>query len=476
MSDFLLQLGQNQSARKLIKGLGLPIPMPQALARAAGPYEERPLADQPVVVGGAGALGEVIAETLARAGANPFVLGDDSLVHAFDAPGQAYGRPSKVLEPTDLPQGFQVHGLVFDATGVAAPADLRGLYDLFHPLVKSLARCGRAVVLARPASAAGSPAEAAARAAIEGFTRSLAKEIGKRGATAQLVVVDEGSEDRLEPVLRFLLSRRSAFVTGQVLHVSARAKAADGAPPRTRPLENRTVLVTGAARGIGAATARLLADEGARVLCLDRPADDAPLSQIAREIGGQVVLCDITAADAAEVIAREAGERGIDVVVHNAGITRDKTLARMDAERWDQTLEVNLDAVVRVTDALLARGTLRDGGRIVCLSSIAGLAGNLGQTNYAASKAGIVGLVEKLAGDLAGRGITVNAIAPGFIETRLTAAIPVMIREVARRLSAVGQGGLPRDVGDAITFLATPGAQGLTGGVLRVCGGAFVGR
>jgi 3-oxoacyl-[acyl-carrier protein] reductase len=118
---------------------------------------------------------------------------------------------------------------------------------------------------------------------------------------------------------------------------------------------------------------------------------------------------------------------------------------------------------------------LRDGGRVICLSSIAGIAGNVGQTNYAASKAGIIGYVSALSEKLASRGITVNAIAPGFIETRLTAAIPVAIREVARRMSALGQGGLPEDVGQALVFLASPGSQGITGRTLRVCGGSLVG-
>jgi 3-oxoacyl-[acyl-carrier protein] reductase len=162
-------------------------------------------------------------------------------------------------------------------------------------------------------------------------------------------------------------------------------------------------------------------------------------------------------------------------VVHNAGITRDKTLAKMKPEGWDQAVAVNLGSVLRITDVLVNEKVLRDGGRLICLSSVAGLAGNLGQTNYAASKAGVAGFVRGLAPSLAKRGITVNAVAPGFIETRLTAAIPVMIREAGRRLAALGQGGLPRDVGDLITFLATPGAQGVTGQVIRVCGGALIG-
>ena len=166
---------------------------------------------------------------------------------------------------------------------------------------------------------------------------------------------------------------------------------------------------------------------------------------------------------------------GVDVVVHNAGVTRDKTLAKMSESQWDLAVDVNLGAVARITEALVQRKVLREGGRIVCLSSVAGIAGNVGQTNYAASKAGVVGFVRRLAPELADRGVTVNAIAPGFIETRLTDAMPTMIREVARRLSALGQGGRPEDVGQAIAFLSTPGAVGVTGHLLRVCGGALVG-
>jgi 3-oxoacyl-[acyl-carrier protein] reductase len=481
MSDFLLELGKNPNARKLIKTLGLPIPVPEPLRRARGPYTERELDEARIVVGGGSALGKQLAETLAVAGATPFVIGDASLVTAFAAPGEAYGRRSTSLEIGDLPESLAIDGLVFDATGFTTPGDLGQLHAFFHPLVARLCRGGRAVVLGRPADAVKTAEAAAAAAALEGFVRSLAKEIGKRGATAQLVQCAAGAEDRLPGVLRFVLSRRSAFMTGQPIRVStaARVDAAAATPTRwSRPLEGKVALVTGAARGIGEATARLLAAEGAHVVCLDRPADDGPTSQVARSIGGSVLLIDLSDPAAAAAIADELGKRHgkIDIVVHNAGITRDKTLAKMSADKWDQAVTVNLDVVVKATRALLDGKVLRDGGRVICLSSVAGIAGNVGQTNYAASKAGIIGFVEKLAPELGKKGITVNAIAPGFIETRLTAAIPVMIREVGRRLSALGQGGLPDDIGQAILFLATPGASGITGNVLRVCGGALIGK
>lgn len=476
MNDILLEISRNPQARKVIQSLGLPIPLPPELARAKGPYEDRPLEGGQVAVGSSpgATLGAALAEVIVSAGGEPVLFGSQS-TEAWYAAGEAYGRPVRVANG-EAPEGFAPQALVFDASGIDEVSGLRSLYDFFHPLMSRLRRSGRVVVLGRPPESSATPEGTAAQAGLEGFVRSVAKEVGRRGATAHVVYVEPGAEKRLAGVLRFLLSRRSVFVSGQPFRVSARAAGHDENLPWVRPLENKVVLVTGAARGIGEATSRILAAEGAKVVCLDRPADDGPTSALAREIGGSVLLCDIGAPDAPKKIAGELKERfgGVDVVVHNAGITRDKTLGKMKEEYWDQAVDINLGAVVRITDELLG-GTLRDGGRVVCLSSVAGIAGNMGQTNYSASKAGIVGFVRGLSEQVAPRGITVNAVAPGFIETRLTAAIPFMIREAGRRLSNLGQGGRPEDVGQLITFLATPGAQGLTGQVVRVCGGALIG-
>lgn len=471
MSDFLLE---NHVARKVIQTLRLPLPVPTPLQREIGPFRERPLDDDRILVGGCGAspTSTAIAWSLARAGAMPFVDQDGARARFAD-PGEAYGRPCTLIDPTRLPAGLRLNGLVFDATEIGRPEDLGQLYAFFHPWVRHL-KSGARIVVVGPSHEAMDVHAATVAMALEGFVRSLAKELGKRGTTAQLLRLTPGAEAGLEGPLRFFLSRRAAFITGQPLTVRAPLQT-HGASWATS-LAGKVALVTGAARGIGAATAEQLAAEGAHVICLDRPADDAQVSQVARAVRGTVLLADVGAPDTPQFVTKSIEERfgGVDIVVHNAGITRDKTLGRMSIDQWDDTLRVNLLGVAAMTDALL-RGTLRDHGRLIVLSSVAGLAGNVGQTNYAASKAGLLGYVRALGPRLAERGITANAIAPGFIETRLTAAIPVAIREAARRLSSLGQGGQPRDVADAITFLATPQASSIQNQVLRVCGGALIG-
>jgi len=483
MADFLVELGTHPRARRVIKTLGLPIPLPARLEREVGPWPERPLQDRPVLVctGPGAELTSELADTLAAAGADPWLVdlapsgGERRVPETWTRAGEAWGRTPRVLAPDEVPERLHPYALVLDATGVTTAADLRTLYDFFHPRMRTIARCGRLVVLGRDPQRRRNPEAAAAAAALEGFVRSAAREVGRIGATANLVTLQNGAEDGLSPVLRFLLSPRSAYVSGQPFRIESGVKGPKRLP-HTRPLEGRVALVTGAARGIGAATARALAREGARVVVLDRPEDDRPASRVAEEVQGALLLCDLATEGAAQIITSflEAHFDGkVDVVVHNAGITRDRMLVNMSEDQWDLTLAVNLAAVLRVTEAL--DPLLQDGGRVVCLSSTVGISGNAGQTNYATSKAGLIGFVRVLAPSLKKRGITVNAVAPGFIETRLTDAIPVATREVARRLSNLSQGGLPEDVAEVITFLASPGAYGITGEVIRVCGGSFVG-
>jgi 3-oxoacyl-[acyl-carrier protein] reductase len=375
-----------------------------------------------------------------------------------------------VLARTGLPQGSaDPAAVVLDATGVRDVDTLAEVHAALHPVVRSVAASGRVLVLGAPLDAADHH-RSAAQHALEGFTRSLGKEIG-RGRTVNLVRLSDAAA--AESTLRFLLSPRSAYVSGQVVEVGAGEVTAPA--DWDRPLAGRTALVTGAARGIGEAVAETLARDGARVVILDVPSAQADARRVAERLGGTALALDITAEDAGERIAAALPD-GLDVLIHNAGITRDRRLVNMPAERWSQVLEVNLGSVLRTTDALLAKGALRSGGRIVATASIAGLAGNAGQTNYGASKAGVVGLVRSLAPRaLAEHGVTVNAVAPGFVETRMTAAIPLLIREAGRRMNSLAQGGLPADVAETTAWLAHPASGTVNGQVVRVCGQSLLG-
>ncbi|MBZ0271505.1 3-oxoacyl-ACP reductase, partial [bacterium] len=381
------------------------------------------------------------------------------------------------VPPDAVPPEFAADILVYDASGAADPAALEEAYEFFHGFIRHLDACGRIVVIGRPPQLLGETPAAAAAQALDGFMRSLAKEVGRNGSTANLVTVEPGAEARLGAVVRFVASERSAFVTGQAFPVTVTATAGAGKDLHdVKPLAGKVAVVTGAARGIGAETARRLAEEGATVVVVDRPDDLAEADKTAKAIGGVAFALDVTAPDAPNKLDAYLREThgGVDIIVHNAGVTRDKTIANMKPEAWRLTVDVSVGAPLRIMETLM-KGTLRKGGRVVCLSSIAGIAGNRGQTNYAAAKAGVIGMVRHLSARLAPEGTTVNAVAPGFIETRMTAAMPAANREVARRIAALSQGGQPQDVAEVITFLASPGAVGVTGAVIRVCGGNLVG-
>ncbi|MGH8875820.1 MAG: 3-oxoacyl-ACP reductase [Stackebrandtia sp.] len=438
MPDRYRSFANSSLGGPVVRGLGLPRPAPLRRHRPDSP--EIP---GPVLLGGSREL----AEQLTR-------------------------RLNAEVHTTDSESGHA--GLIFDATGIGTFEQLRGLYDFFHPRLRRLPDCGRVLVLGAIPGESSDPETVAVQSALSGFTRSLGKEL-RSGATAQLLRLDTGAVDGLESTLRFFLSYRSAFVSGQEITVRPATTSATLDPQR--PLADRVAVVTGAARGIGAVTAATLAQRGAHVVCLDLPAAGEKLAAVAGDCGGSALQLDLTAPNAPSTLANWLAERhgGVDIVVHNAGITRDKTLARMSEAQWDTVMEVNLAVPHRVTAELLDRGLLREPGRIVALSSVSGIAGNRGQTNYAASKSGLIGLVEALASSVSDRDITANAVAPGFIETRMTAAMPIVEREAGRRLSSLSQGGLPVDVAETVAWLAEPGSSGVTGNVVRVCGQSLLG-
>ncbi|MCX2713114.1 3-oxoacyl-ACP reductase [Mycolicibacterium sp. J2] len=369
-------------------------------------------------------------------------------------------------------------GLVFDATGITEPAGLKALYEFFTPVLRNLGPSGRVVVIGTTPSEAATPHEHIVQRALEGFTRSLGKEL-RHGATVSLVYLAADAKagaTGLESTLRFILSGKSAYVDGQVFRVGA----ADSVPPADwdKPLAGKVAVVTGAARGIGATIAEVFARDGAAVVAVDVPQAEEALRQTADKVGGTALTLDVTSDDAVDAIIAHLKEHHggtLDVLVNNAGITRDKLLANMDESRWDAVIAVNLLAPLNLTEGLVAAGALGEGGRVIGLSSMAGIAGNRGQTNYATTKAGMIGIAETLAPVLAEKGITINAVAPGFIETKMTEAIPLATREVGRRLNSLFQGGQPVDVAELIAYFASPASNAVTGNTIRVCGQALLG-
>ncbi|MET8166478.1 3-oxoacyl-ACP reductase [Streptomyces sp. NPDC005329] len=457
MADRYLSFTATAPGRFLTARLGLP--QPAALSRWTA---ERPALDGHLLhLTAGGPSGLDLAPVLARTGL-PTTTETAGAGTGTEAAGAAAGTTGSA--GTTRPAA-----VVLDATGVRDVDALAEVHAALHPVLRSVAPSGRVVVLGAPLDARDHH-QAAVQQALEGFVRSLGKEIG-RGRTVNLVRLTDASA--AESTLRFLLSPKSAYVSGQVIGVGA--EAPDGPVDWVLPLIGRTALVTGGARGIGAAVAETLARDGAHVVVLDVPQADEDAHRVAARLGGSALTLDITAADAGERIAAELPD-GLDVLIHNAGITRDRRLVNMPAERWSSVLDVNLASVLRTTDALLAKGALRTGGRIVATASIAGLAGNAGQTNYGASKAGVAGLVRSLAPRaLAEHGVTVNAVAPGFIETRMTAAVPLFIREAGRRMNSLAQGGLPVDVAETTAWLAHPASGAVNGQVVRVCGQSLLG-
>ena len=473
MSDRYLEF-TNSSFGKTLSGL-LGLPSPPRLKRADAAYTTRPLGGQAVMLGGttAGDLAAPLLAALNEAGAAVQIApGHVGLARLKSAAAEA-GVALKT-EPNPEDRAAAAFAFVFDASGVDGPARLRELYDFMQPRVGRIPANGRVLILSRAPSAAATPAAQAALQGLRGFVRSFAKEIGKKGATANLLEVAPGADQALAGPLRFFLSSHSAYITGQTLPLSA--PPADIGQQFQQPLAGKVAVVTGAARGIGAAIAATLAREGAKVVGIDRPQEEGALGETLSKFDGYGLALDITAADAPQRIAEEMATRfgGVDIVVHNAGITRDKMLKNMAPHLWDMVIDVNFAAILRINEALLKQG-LNDGARMVCISSIGGIAGNAGQTNYGATKAGVMGYVEAMAQQMASRGGAINAVAPGFIETAMTAQMPTGPREVGRRLASLGQGGLPIDIAEAVTFLASPMAAAVNGRTLRVCGQNFVG-
>lgn len=449
MTDKYTQLVSQGLGKDVARKLGLPQPV---VLRRHEPGA--PLVTGPVLVSGDSAGADDLATTM---------LGWGLDVRRNALPKEKLGAIILVLDAVQHPEDLGKPVLT-------AAASLR-----------DLSPNGRVITISRTSQSARNPGSAAARQGIDGMLRSLAKEL-RAGATANGILLDEHLDEHLATTspsalgaLRFFLSGRSAYVDGQFITV----RSTSGSLPNDayKPLAGKVAVVTGAARGIGAAIARTLHRDGAKVVAVDIPAAGDHLAAVANEVRGTALQLDISRDDAGHRIIEHAVERHgrLDIVVHNAGITRDRLLANMDEGRWQSVIAVNIAAQLRINEALLASEHFKESPRIVSVASTSGIAGNRGQTNYGASKGGVIGMVRSTAALMEPFGGTINAVAPGFIETEMTAKMPFAIREAARRLNSLKQGGQPQDVAEAIAFLASDAAGGISGEVLRVCGQQLVG-
>lgn len=449
MSDYLIDLANGNFTGKIVKSLGLPAP--KILKREKGGYTSTEFSNKKFLVGAA-----------SQAYAN------ESIQQSLKSLGVANLK-------TSLSDGEKTDVIIYDATGIKKTDDLIQLHQFFQLIIKKLAAHGKVVVFANDPQFYDDLETAVIGKGVEGFVRALGKEIGGKAANANLVYLNENAANQVNGVLRFLCSYRTTYVSGQVFRLTD--KIANEQIFEKELLKDKVAIVTGAARGLGAATVERLAEEGAKVICLDISFAKEALEETAKKVGGEALLMDISAENTPFEIAQYIKEKfgKIDVIVHNAGITRDKMLGNMTEEKWNQVIAVNLKAIMNIDKKLIADDLINEGGKIVCLSSVSGIAGNIGQTNYATSKAALITYVEKQSKLLADKKISINAVAPGFIETEMTKKIPAMIREFGRRLNAMSQGGQPRDVAELVAFLSCPESSAITGQTIRVCGQALIG-
>ncbi|MBI1288204.1 MAG: SDR family oxidoreductase [Flavobacteriales bacterium] len=362
------------------------------------------------------------------------------------------------------------NALVVDGRSVKDEAGLKAVFNQLQEGVKNIKANGKVLLYSVQPELIEDVTYSTYQRSLEGIARSLAKELGGRGTTVNLLKLPPNVElSNYTVPKQFFTSGRSAFITGQAVVLNEEA-------PKAGDLSDKVCVVTGGAGGIGSATVKRLAAEGATVIIADIPQMDERAKPLLSD-KVSFMGADLTNAEVRKQLLEDikAKHGRIDVLINNAGITRDKTMKNMPEHYWDQVIAINLTAVIALTEEALAMGLIPEGGRIISTSSISGIAGNFGQTNYTATKAALIGYSASKAKELKAKGITINAIAPGYIETEMVKTMPLMTRIFAERLTSLAQAGKPEDIAEAMAFLAHPGAQAITGLVLRVCGGSFLG-
>lgn len=464
MKDAYLNFSNSRFGAKLTSMLGLPQPL--ILDRYND--NESTIINGPVLIGGQGTspVFNAVLSQLKK-------MSVHTTVHSQS------GYEHKNVEQWNK-ENTNIKGVIFDATNLSNSSQTISLHTFFKDCFRSISANGRVIIIGRPPENAGSIQKATVQRALEGLSRSLAKEL-RKAISVQLIYVEKNAENELESTLRFLLSAKSTYVSGQVIRIASNFLITN--PDNSvnefdwsKPLTGKKVLVTGASQGIGAAIAEVMVREGGDVICLDVPQTSKALKAIASKLSARSLELNLVDSNATEILVNSAKkDGGWDVIIHNAGITRDKTIANMPEEFWSSVIDVNLSSQERINNALLEAKLINANGRIICVSSISGIAGNRGQSNYALSKAGVIGMVQSMSPMLNTNNITINAVAPGFIETSMTAKMPFAVREAGRRLNSMSQGGHPVDVAEAIAWFANPASNGVSGNIVRVCGQSLLG-
>ena len=464
----LKDLSRTKLAQNLMKQAGFNAP--PELRRDHSQWHDQYYSEEVILLQGDGQFNRKLGGILRKHGAVVQVADADLIEKLQSCDGLAVSQVAV--------DQYQSRRVIYDASGVRTVAQLGELYEFFNQLTQNLGVNARVVFLNRPKAQCTSIEERTAWHGIEGFMRSFAKEIAAKGGIAQLFTIadEEVSLQRISAALEFFLSDYATYITGQVIAFDNQV-VGEVSGQLVGSLAGKTALVTGAAGGIGEAVVEALFHEGCHVIAVDHPGAMQQLQDLAAKCEGEALTVDFSQDNPEAYIVRQIIESNqkIDCVVHCAGITRDKTIKNMSRESWNAVLDINLHAVLAIDRALLAEDLIADGGRIITLSSISGIAGNFGQSSYSTSKAALIGYTQALAKELAPRGITVNAVAPGFIETPMTAKVPAVNKYFYKRLSIFSQAGLPIDVAHGICFLASPESVGISGRVLRICGGHIMG-
>jgi 3-oxoacyl-[acyl-carrier protein] reductase len=477
MSDLYLKLANSQLTQPLFQVLNLP--QPATLIRSEN-TSKLELEGNILIAATSNAFAvSGIYKALEHEQVSLFSARSNFSSLNLSAPPSSYKAKSTEIQIDNL-ENKQFKALVFDATGIKSSEELKQLYNVFTRSVKKISSNGRFVIIGQSPSQIDKSENSAVQGALLGFAKSLSKESGKKGITCNVIYVNKGAQKYIDAPLNFFLSPKAAYITGQSVELTNNSNK-QGKVNQDKPLTGKTAIVTGAAQGIGYQTAKTLARDGATVICLDIPVNESATKKLAQEINGHSLALDLNDENAVDTICSTIGAQlgVIDIIVHNAGITRDKTLANMPEHFWDQVININLSKVIDINSALIEKQLLSSNARIICISSISGIAGNFGQSNYASSKAGIASYVKAMSESTAAKqipGLTINAIAPGFIETDMTQRIPFMTREVGRRMNSLSQGGLPIDIAEGVSFFSRPDANALNGNVLRICGQSLLGK